>query len=83
MYAVLEAEAIVICVSCLVHVWNVPPLLYQMFMIGYRVQVIYPYGSIYLSVTSGPNGAVLLALSFVTCFTILLEGEGEPSCPFH
>ena len=49
MYAVLEAEAIVICVSCLVHVWNVPPLLYQMFMIGYRVQVIYPYGSIYLS----------------------------------
>jgi len=35
------------------------------------------------SLTSGPNGAVLLALSFVTCFTILLEGEGEPSCPFH
>lgn len=52
MYAVLEAEAIVICVSCLVHVWNVPPLLYQMFMIGYRVQVIYPYGSIYLSTSS-------------------------------
>eukprot|EP00985_Skeletonema_marinoi_P009243 scaffold4273_cov92-Skeletonema_marinoi.AAC.1 len=44
MYAVLEAEAIVICVSCLVHVWNVPPLLYQMFMIGYRVQVIYELG---------------------------------------
>jgi len=52
MYAVLEAEAIVICVSCLVNIWNIPPLLYQMFMTGYRVQVIYPFGSIYFSTSS-------------------------------
>ena len=52
LYAVLEAEAIVICISCLVHIWNIPPLLYQMFMTGYRVQVIYPFGSIYCSTSS-------------------------------
>eukprot|EP00986_Skeletonema_menzelii_P005963 scaffold2238_cov145-Skeletonema_menzelii.AAC.8 len=52
MYAVLEAEANVICISCLVHIWNFPPLLYQMFMTGYRVKVIYPFGSIYLSTSS-------------------------------
>lgn len=52
MNAFFEAEAIVICISCLVHIWNIPPLLWQMFMLGCKVQVIYPYGSIYFTKSS-------------------------------
>lgn len=51
-YPVLEAEAIVILVSCAVHIWNIPPHLYQMCLIGYPVQAIYPYGSIYFCTSS-------------------------------
>ena len=51
---ILEAEAIVILVSCMVHVWNLPPHLWQLFMTLYKdpVQIVYPYGSIYFSTSS-------------------------------
>lgn len=51
-HVVLEAEALAILFSCLVNIWNVPPLLYQLMLMMYPVQVIYPYGSIYLSASS-------------------------------
>ena len=49
---ILEAEAIVILVSCSVHFWNIPPHLWQLFMLRQPVQIIYPYGSIYFSSSS-------------------------------
>ncbi len=51
---ILEAEAIVILLSCIVHVWNLPPHLWQLFMILCKdpVQIVYPYGSIYFSTSS-------------------------------
>eukprot|EP00551_Chaetoceros_affinis_P011473 CAMPEP_0203682230 /NCGR_PEP_ID=MMETSP0090-20130426/45164_1 /ASSEMBLY_ACC=CAM_ASM_001088 /TAXON_ID=426623 /ORGANISM="Chaetoceros affinis, Strain CCMP159" /LENGTH=399 /DNA_ID=CAMNT_0050551075 /DNA_START=423 /DNA_END=1619 /DNA_ORIENTATION=- len=51
-YVVLEAEAAVILFSCSVNAWNVPPHLYQLVLMRYPVQVIYPYGSIYFSTSS-------------------------------
>uniref|UniRef100_A0A7S3UPW4 Uncharacterized protein n=1 Tax=Heterosigma akashiwo TaxID=2829 RepID=A0A7S3UPW4_HETAK len=51
-YAVLEAEALVILFSCIVNVWNVPPHLYQLVLLEYPVQIVYPYGSIYFSTSS-------------------------------
>lgn len=49
---VLEAEAIVVSFSCLVNIWNIPPHIYQMCLIRYPVQIIYPYGSIYFCTSS-------------------------------
>ena len=51
-FAILEAEGIVIIISLLINIWNLPVHLYQMIMIRYPVQVIYPYGSIYVSRSS-------------------------------
>eukprot|EP00547_Thalassionema_nitzschioides_P002007 CAMPEP_0194206486 /NCGR_PEP_ID=MMETSP0156-20130528/5504_1 /TAXON_ID=33649 /ORGANISM="Thalassionema nitzschioides, Strain L26-B" /LENGTH=408 /DNA_ID=CAMNT_0038933019 /DNA_START=79 /DNA_END=1305 /DNA_ORIENTATION=- len=50
--SVLEAEAIVISFSCLVNIWNIPPHIFQMCLIGYPVQTIYPYGSLYFCTSS-------------------------------
>lgn len=52
LHPVLEAEAIVISFSCMVNIWNIPPHIYQLCLIGYPVQTIYPYGSIYSSTSS-------------------------------
>eukprot|EP00587_Corethron_hystrix_P003996 CAMPEP_0113299772 /NCGR_PEP_ID=MMETSP0010_2-20120614/1671_1 /TAXON_ID=216773 ORGANISM="Corethron hystrix, Strain 308" /NCGR_SAMPLE_ID=MMETSP0010_2 /ASSEMBLY_ACC=CAM_ASM_000155 /LENGTH=421 /DNA_ID=CAMNT_0000153069 /DNA_START=352 /DNA_END=1617 /DNA_ORIENTATION=- /assembly_acc=CAM_ASM_000155 len=58
-WPILEAEGIVIYLSCMVHIWNIPPHLYQLLMnlrndpdTNSRIQVIYPYGSIYFSTSS-------------------------------
>jgi len=79
-WPVLEAEGIVMLLSCMVHIWNIPPNMYQLFMNLARVmmmtmrrnnhsspsysnetstamtatsiQVIYPYGSLYWSISS-------------------------------
>ena len=51
-FVILEAEGIVIFISLLVNIWNLPAHLYQTSLIRYPVQVIYPYGSIYISTSS-------------------------------
>lgn len=53
-HVVLEAEALAVLFSCLVNVWNVPPLLFQWAMMAHHptVRVIYPYGSVYLTTSS-------------------------------
>lgn len=49
---ILEAEAIVILISCAVHTFNLPTHLYQLFLLPYPIQIIYPYGSLYFSTSS-------------------------------
>jgi len=51
-YVVLEAEALVILISCIVNIWNIPPHIYHLVLMNYPIQIIYPYGSIYFSQSS-------------------------------
>jgi len=51
-FTILEAEGIVIYISFLVNIWNLPAHLYQLLMISYPLQIICPYGSIYVSASS-------------------------------
>lgn len=51
-YVLLETETLVILLSCLFNIWNLPPHFYQLILIKCPIQIIYPYGSIYLSSSS-------------------------------
>lgn len=47
--AILQAEALVLLLSCIVMVWDVPSHFWQLVMISYPVSVVYPYGNLYCS----------------------------------
>ena len=51
-FSILEAESLTVLAACSVHIWNIPSHIWQIAMIQYPVQVIYPFGNLYLSKSS-------------------------------